>query len=439
MPSQRDRDRHVDGDLLRDGSRRRIPLVPGNAPGVGRLATSDLTSTVGDAVFNVSAMWIVYSTTGSILTASVVQVLWQTPSALFGAFAGVMVDRGSPHRILVNANWLSALTLALLATYLLLTDSGEAVAILLVVFLLNVLVTVMSPARYVLIPRLVRTKDLASVNGLLSSIQTGGMLLGNALAGLVLVSVGRVWGFVLDSITFFVGAILVRSIDFSGSGEVEADTGDGAKSVRGALSEIINWILASVVVRLFVIITLLVNISSFVGPLYPALVKERLHAGAGVYGLIEAASVVGAILGGVAAGRIERRWGAGRVFIWGIGACGLAMLGVAISQVVAITVILEIVVGLTTTTAAIGVGSVTQSLVPESMRGRLGGFVRSSGAFAVPAATLLGGWAADDLGPHYLFGINGLYMLLISGLAYCSRSLRTCRLMPVAAGPRQSR
>lgn len=46
------------------------------------------------------------------------------------------------------------------------------------------------------------------------------------------------------------------------------------------------------VIRAMVWLSLLINVSSFLGPLYPALVSQRLHAGAAAYGAIESGGIV---------------------------------------------------------------------------------------------------------------------------------------------------
>ena len=67
------------------------------------------------------------------------------------------------------------------------------------------------------------------------------------------------------------------------------------------------------VVRAMVWLDMFINVASFLGPLYPALVSQRLHGTAAALGTIEAAGVVGGMAGGALAGAMERRLGAGHL------------------------------------------------------------------------------------------------------------------------------
>src|ERR1044071_95322 len=75
-------------------------------------------SMVGTWMTRVATSWLVYRLTGSALLLGVVGFAGQIPSFLLAPFAGVLVDRWNPHRLLVVTQVLSllqSLALAVLA------------------------------------------------------------------------------------------------------------------------------------------------------------------------------------------------------------------------------------------------------------------------------------------------------------------------------------
>ena len=53
------------------------------------------------------------------------------------------------------------------------------------------------------------------------------------------------------------------------------------------------------IIRSIILLSILINMAGFIGALYPALVQTQLQAGASVFGYIQAAAVIGGILGGL--------------------------------------------------------------------------------------------------------------------------------------------
>ncbi|WP_238594660.1 MFS transporter [Caenibacillus caldisaponilyticus] len=86
-----------------------------------------------------------------------------------------------------------------------------------------------------------------------------------------------------------------------------------------------------------VLSAMLVNIISYIGPLYPAFVKVQLRSGAEVYGLIQAASVICGMLGGLLTGLLSRRFKTGRLMGGSLLFAGFCPIGIAVSNSVPLT------------------------------------------------------------------------------------------------------
>lgn len=168
-------------------------------------------STVGDAFFNLAAMWVVYTQSGSALQTALVQVIWQLPSILIGPLAGIWADRGDRKKIMVVTNVLSAAVVGALAAT---TPAGghlSRVFVFVAVFLLNSLAMFLAPAQFSIMPEIVDRDLLATASGLFSTATGAASLLGNAMAGVVIAAVGAAWAFVVDALSFLVAALSIAA------------------------------------------------------------------------------------------------------------------------------------------------------------------------------------------------------------------------------------
>ena len=216
------------------------------------------------------------------------------------------------------------------------------------IFKLNALTTFMNPARASLMPSIVGRDLLTTAQGLFSTARETAALAGSATAGLVIAAAGAVWALVVDAASFAFVALCIAIARLPGraappSASTEARPRLSPLSVARDLRE--GWRTASGLPVVWALLWLgvLINIASFIGPLWPALVQQRLGGGAGAYGVLLAASTAGGIVGGLAAGPLERRLGAGRILASGWSLAGICGLGIAASTWLPATMALEFV------------------------------------------------------------------------------------------------
>lgn len=167
----------------------------------------------------------------------------------------------------------------------------------------------------------------------------------------------------------------------------------------------------------------------------PALVSKQLHGGAEAYGILQAVSIIGAILGGLLAGWFEHRFGTGILFVMGCGISGACIVGMSLSPLLSITSILEVVSSFSMTVSSISVTALLPLLVPESYRGRLRGIIAGLSVIAIPVSALVGGWLADSIGVAPLFAIGGFWTLGIALSAWLIRPVRTARIEAASSEP----
>lgn len=389
--------------------------------------TGGTISTIGDCFFGLAIMWMVYSLSHSLLQTSLIQVVWQLDRILFGTIAGVYADRWNRKRIMVIVNVMSAIVVAILAAITKMWGHILPLEAFITIFVLNTLNTFFQPASSSIMPEVVGRDALVTAQGLFSTVQTGANLIGSALAGVVVSVFGTFWTLTTDAISFLFPAICIGMANLPQRQVSSRSSGDRRNFIKD-LREAWAVITSHPILKVMMWINILINVTSFTGPLTPGLVKMQLHSGPIALGMIDAAGVIGAAIGGIFAGAIEQKFGAGRVLVLGWVLCGIALVGIGISTWLPLTLALTTILVFNIVVAGTSMGAAEQLLVPEDYRGRVWGIVGSLSVIAIPVSSLLGGWLADIFGPGTLFVAGGVWTVGVASIAWFNRHVRTARV-----------
>ncbi len=123
--------------------------------------------------------------------------------------------------------------------------------------------------------------------------------------------------------------------------------------------------------------------------------KRTLHLTSTGYGLFLAAASLVGVIGAFSGGRLQRRFGPGRLIVGGAALATLSYIGLSFTRSAVLAVF---VFGLQEIGVAVSnVGSVTtrQRLIPRKLFGRVGGVHRLAVSVAAPAGAVLGGLIAS--------------------------------------------
>ena len=395
-------------------------------------------SVFGDAFFNLAVMWVVWSETQSTLQTAVIQAIWHLPDVIFAPLAGVLADRWDRKAIMVATSIAAATVVGAVALIVALVGHLPPVIAFIAVFKLNSLTTFMSPARASVMPSVVGHDLLTTAQGLFSTARETASLVGSAAAGLLLSAASAVWALLIDAGSFVVVALCIALARLPGrvSSAPSANELRPRLSPRSVVQDLLaGWRTASgvPVVHTLLWLGVLINVGSFMGPLWPALVQERLGGGAASYGVLLAAATAGGMIGGLAAGPMEQRFGAGRVLAAGWSLAGVCTLGIAVSTWQPFTMALECVETAAITASLVASGGILITSVPEAYRGRVFGLFRSMSVILIPASALAGGWIAEFVEVWIMFAAGGAFVLALALTAWIIPSVRNARIQ-VATG-----
>ncbi|HEY3530532.1 MAG TPA: MFS transporter [Nocardioides sp.] len=295
---------------------RRIPLY-------GWL-TSEAISLLGTRVSMIAIPWLVLTTTGSPTRTGLVAFAEITPMVLLKAFGGPLVDRVGPRRMAIGADTLSLLAVGLIP---LLHHTGT-LSFPILLGLVAVAGALRGPgdaATTALIPALVERAEVPyeRATGLASAIERGATMIGAAIAGGLVATIGAANAVAIDAASFGLCALLLvvttRSLETRGSepvaprGSVDGvdEVEDVPASYAAQLRDGWNFLRRDAVLMSLCVMVALTNLLDLAwsAVLLPVWARDS-GAGVGAIGLVFAvwggASMLGSVVAAAYGTRLPR-------------------------------------------------------------------------------------------------------------------------------------
>jgi MFS family permease len=249
-----------------------------------------LVSNIGTWMQTVGAQWLLVGEPNAATLVSLVQTAQALPVLLLALPAGVVADSFDRRRLLIAVQ---AFQVAVGATLTVLTAAGQMTPALLLslTFALGAGAAVQAPAYQALIPDLVPRSQITGASVLGSINVNLARAVGPAVAGVVVAQMGVPAVFALNVASFLVfGLILLswrRPADAPGSEPFLPALRAGGRYVRHA----------PVVRRILLRCAMFVVPANVLWALLAVVASQRLHLGAGGYGIMLAALGIGSISG----------------------------------------------------------------------------------------------------------------------------------------------
>ncbi|MGB2661004.1 MAG: MFS transporter [Candidatus Omnitrophota bacterium] len=174
------------------------------------LWSGQIISEFGDRLNQMALIALIYyKHPGSVMALSKLLFFIIVPVFVIGPVAGVYVDRWDRKRIMIISDILRGLLVLAIPIFVRL---DMMIPIYALVFLIFSATRFFLPSKMAFIPSIVSEEKLMVANSLANTTRMIATVLGFALAGLIVKWIGYVWGFYLNSLSYFVSAIFIAVI-----------------------------------------------------------------------------------------------------------------------------------------------------------------------------------------------------------------------------------
>jgi MFS family permease len=319
-------------------------------------------SMLGDsAMFLVLGIWA-KDLTHSNAAAGLVFFVLIVPS-LFAPFAGLVVDRMRKKPLLIGVNCVMAVAVLLL---LFVHDRGDLWLIYVVAALYGAASVILGSARSAFLTVMLPRELLGDANAVFATLREGLRLISPLLgAGLYAAFGGGVVA-IADGLTFVgvaVALLFVRTSEARLEREEEHFITELAAGVR--------HIFATLPLKQIVLATsACLLVVGFSETLFFAVVEFGLHRPPSFLGVLESLQGLGAIIGGVTAGRALRRFGDVRLVGWGMALFAVGDASFASSSLLVVAAGI-IVAGFAVSWFIVGFSTSIQLRTPQRLQGRV--------------------------------------------------------------------
>lgn len=390
------------------------------------LWTGMTASLIGDGIFLVSLAWQVYELSNTPTALSIVGIAMTVPQIVFLLLGGVVSDRFDRRRVMIGADALRMVGVAILGV---LSLAGPGVLelwhIIVVAVAFGAGTAFFGPAFDAIVPQLVPGKDLSQANSLDQFIRpAAARMIGPAIGGWLIATWGGRPGaaFLINALTFLLS---IACVFLMRARPVERSSEEGGSSTFQEIREGFRFVRSRVWLwGTFLAATLAYLI--FWGPsevLLPFIVKNHMHGSARDLGFILALGGVGAMFAAIVMGNREmpRKHITFMYGVWTISTVAIAGYGLASFpwQLMVASFVFNALEG-----AGVIVWATTKGrLVPARLLGRVSSFDWFISTGLVPVSFALTGPVAAIFGPRttlvgagILGGIVTLAFLFLPGM-----------------------
>ena len=379
-----------------------------------------LISLIGTWMQSLALSWLVYRITGSAVLLGVVGFVSQIPVFFLATVGGLVADR-HPKREIVVATQTASMLLAFLLAWLTLTNRVQVWQIIVLSALLGVVNAFDIPARQAFFVEIVGKEDLQSAIGLNSSIFNGARIIGPAIAGIVVATLGEGWCFFANGISFL--AVIV-SLLMMRVAERKLLSGR-----REALQEVLEGFRYALRSPTTSALLLLVGLVSIVGVPYtvlmPIFADRVLHGGARALGLLMGATGVGAVMGAFTLATRRDSTGLGPLAALAAGGFGVSLVLFSFSRWFALSMVLLMPVGYCVMLQMAATNTLLQVMSPDHLRGRVVALYSMMFMGMMPVGSLGAGFTAGRIGAPLTVAAGGAACVI--GAAFFARRLPLIR------------
>ena len=326
-----------------------------------------LISVTGSQMQLVAINWHVYLLTKSPLALGGVGLVRVLPIVFCSLAGGVVADAMDRKRLMLTAQAIMLVCAGLLA---IITGLGRDSlwAIYLLTAIASAAVAFDNPARQALLPTLVPVEDFPGAVSLGIVVFNSAMIVGPALAGLLLGLQGPALIYGLNAASFI--AVIVALLLMRGGSRAESEIA-AAQINFGALREGLRFVWRTPIIVQTMTLDFIATFFASATALLPIFAAEILNVGPKGLGLLAAAPGAGSVVTGLIMARIGVPRKQGKTVIASVAVYGAATVVFGLSQWFWLSLIMLAMVGSSDTVSTVLRQTIRQMVTPNHLRGRM--------------------------------------------------------------------
>lgn len=378
-------------------------------------------SQIGNWSTLLATSWLVYQLSDSAFLLGLVGFASRIPSLFISPLAGVVADRGSRHRTIIFTQILSMVQSLLLAV-LAIADVINVWQIIGLSLFQGIVNALYMPTLQAFVKEIIeQPEDLSNAIALNSSLISSARLIGPAVAGFLVASVGAGICFLLDGISYLavIGAFLTMQVAPT---KIAAST----TSFLQRIAEGFRYAFGCLAIRSMLMMLVLLG---FVGLPYviltPIFAVEILKGGSETLGFLMASSALGALIASIYLSFRSHVFGLETAIALASALLGTGFIILSHTRILPFSLPIMVLIGFSVIFQLASTNIVLQTIVSDDKRGRLMSLVSMSFMGVVPFGNLFSGWLADEIGVTNTLVFNGLVCL--AGSLFFIRRLKAVK------------
>lgn len=385
-----------------------------------------LVSQVGNWMTLVAQTLLVLKLTGNGVAVGVLAACQFAPVLIFGAWAGLVADRSDKRRLLLvvqAAAMLQSFALAALAFM----GSPPLFAIYAVALAGGFAIAFDNPARRAFVVEVVPAAYVPNAVSLNSALMTGSRVVGPALAGLLITTVGFGWAFLVDGLSYVAVLVALWLID-----PARIRRSPATPRARGQVRQGLRYVRHIPELWIPLAMMAIVGTLSFnFQVVMPLFVDRTLGESPAAFTVLFSVVSIGALVGALATAR-RTTVGVGHVVVASAG-FGAALLAMAAVPNLAAAFPVGLVVGAASIAFLTSSTAIVQLRSAPEMRGRVLALQAIVFLGSTPIGGPILGWVCDVSNPRVGVLVGGLGAAAAAGWgAFAWRTARARELLDAA-------
>jgi len=367
--------------------------------------TGQLISQVGNWLTLVAQTLLVLKLTDNGVALGALAAAQFGPVLLLGPWAGLIADRSDKRRLLLVVQTIAmaqSFTLAVLGF----SHNPSVLAVYAVALVGGITIAFDNPARRAFVVEMVPAEDMNNAVSLNSALMTSSRVVGPALAGLLVATVGFGWCFLLDGLSYLavLAALwMMRTEELRPAEPTQRGKGQVRAGLRYARRTSVLW---TPLVMMAVVGTLAYNFQT----VFPLFTTRDLHGNGTTFTILFSVVSLGALVGALSVARRKTMsvHTVAMAAIW----YGVALAAMAFAPNPAAAYVLGLFLGVTSIAFLTASTAIVQIEAAPDMRGRVLALQAVLFLGSTPIGGPIVGWVSQQFGARYGVGLGAVAALL---------------------------